>query len=398
MKNSSSVDVSFTELIKSLMQTDPAAAAACIKEYLEKKNNTPLNIAITGESGAGKSTFINYFREMTNNDEGAAPTGCTETTFESSPYPHPKYPNVVLWDLPGIGTTTFPADEYLKKMGFEKFDFFIIISDTRFRENDVKLAKAIQKMEKKFYFVRSKIDSDLQNEKRGKNNFNEEETLKKIREYCIQGLQKEGFESPQVFLISNFDLHLYDFPLLHETLDRELPEHKRRALLMAMPNINLEVINKKKESLQSLIKYYAAASAAGAAVPVPGLSIAVDSALIVQAVTTFVVSFGLDVKSLDKLADGTGVAATDLIKEILSPLAAVEITPTLILNFLGQLGSVVGLMAGEEVSRFIPVFGTFIAMGLSFAVTYKSLNHILDKLAEDAQRVFKRALGLNSSV
>ncbi|XP_037550650.1 interferon-inducible GTPase 5-like [Nematolebias whitei] len=387
-----------TEMIKSLMQTDPAAAAACIKEYLEKKNNTPLNIAITGESGAGKSTFINYFRGMTNNDEGAAPTGCTETTFESSPYPHPKYPNVVLWDLPGIGTTTFPADEYLKKMGFEKFDFFIIISDTRFRENDVKLAKAIQKMEKKFYFVRSKIDSDLQNEKRGKKNFNEEETLKKIREYCIHGLQKEGFESPQVFLISSFDLHLYDFPLLHETLDRELPEHKRRALLMAMPNINLEVINKKKKSLQSQIKYYASSSAAGAAVPVPGLSIAVDLTLIVSAITTFVVGLRLDVKSLRKLAHSTGVPVADLIEVITSSLAAVEITPALVMKCLGQLGSVVALMAGEEVSRFIPIIGIPLAMGLSFAGTYKSLNHILDMLAEDAQRVFKRALGLNSSV
>ncbi|XP_037550801.1 interferon-inducible GTPase 5-like [Nematolebias whitei] len=386
------------KMIASLMQTDPAAAAAKILEHVEMQTNMPLNIAITGKSGSGKSTFINYFRGTTNNDEGAAPAGCTETTSVVSSYLHPKYANVILWDLPGIGTTNISADEYMKHVEFESFDFFIIISDTRFRENDVKLAKAIQKMEKKFYFVRSKIDSDLQAQERSKQNFNAEETLKQIRENYIRDLQIEGFESPQVFLLSNYDLHLFDFPLLHETLERELPEHKRRAFLMAMLNINLQVINKKKEALHSQIKYIAAASAAGAAVPVPGLSIAVKFTLIFTAFKQYIVSFGLDIRSLDKLADSTGVPVTDLTGVIHSPPATVKITPALILKFFAQLRIAIALMAAEEVVRFIPMIRIPAAMGLSFAATSKALSHIHNILAEDGQRVFKRALGLNSSV
>ena len=133
-------------------------------------------------------------------DEEAAPTGCKETTTEVLGYPHPNYPNVVLWDLPGVGSTRFPAKKYLKMVEFEKFDFFIIISDTRFRENDVKLAQEIQRMGKEFYFVRSKIDNDLRAEGRSSKYFSTEETLERIRDDCIEGGSSFPFislKSPQ---------------------------------------------------------------------------------------------------------------------------------------------------------------------------------------------------------
>ncbi|XP_078031066.1 interferon-gamma-inducible GTPase 10-like isoform X3 [Epinephelus lanceolatus] len=204
------------DIKKALENNDQALAVKRVQEYLDKENNTPINVAVTGESGSGKSTFVNAFRGINNEDEGAAPTGCVETTTEATPYPHPNYPNVTLWDLPAIGR--FPVDKYLKLVGFKRFDFFIIISATRFRENDVKLAQEIQRMKKKFYFVHSKIDNDIYHEKRcQRSKFNAERTLKQIRDNCIQVLQRQGVESPQVLLVSSFHLHLYDFPLLVNT-------------------------------------------------------------------------------------------------------------------------------------------------------------------------------------
>ncbi|XP_031594799.2 interferon-inducible GTPase 5-like [Oreochromis aureus] len=385
------------EIKEALLNNDKSLAITKIKELLDKERNTPLNIAITGESGSGKSTFVNAFRGMDNRDEGAALTGVVETTSEVKPYPHPNYPKVTLWDLPGIGTTKFPADKYLERVGFEKFDFFIIVSADRFRENDVKLSQEIQRMEKKFYFVRSKIDNDLRAERR-KRNFSEEETLRKMRENCIQGLRELGVESPQVFLVSSFELHLYDFSLLHETLDRDLPEHKRHALLRAMPNISLEIIDKKKKTFKRRLYWLAALSAAVAAVPVPGLSIAVDIAVLVGAVTDYVFGFGLDIKSLQRLSASTGVPYADLRAVIVSPLAAVKISKELLLKVLSQIAGAATFMALEEVSRFIPIVGIPLAMVFSFTTTYRLLNFILNQLAEDAQKVFKKALGLNTSV
>uniref|UniRef100_A0A669DKT7 IRG-type G domain-containing protein n=3 Tax=Oreochromis TaxID=8139 RepID=A0A669DKT7_ORENI len=376
---------------EALKNNDTAGAAKRIKEYLEKQTNVSLNIAITGESGAGKSTFINAFRGIKNRDEGAAPTGVTETTSEVTPYPHPDNPNVTLWDLPGIGTKDFPARKYLKLVGFDKYDFFLIISDTRFRENDVKLAQKIKKMKENFYFVRSKIDNDIQAEE-SVSDSSKEKTLTKIRDDCIQRLKDLGIESPRVFLMSSFQLHKFDFSLLQETLERELPKDKRDTLLYVMPNVNPDVISKKKKALKVHLYLLATLSAAAAAVPVPGLSVAVDVAVLIGAVTHFVHAFGLDVQSLKKLAIRTAVSYTELRDVIISPVAAKEITKELFLKVFAQLGGAAGLIGAEEVSRFIPIVGIPVAMSLSFVTTYRVLNFILNQLAEDAQKVLKKAL------
>ncbi|XP_033985354.1 interferon-inducible GTPase 5-like [Trematomus bernacchii] len=381
-----------------LQNQGPAAATAKINAYLEEQDNIPLHIAVTGETGSGKSTFVNAFRGIDNKDENAAPTGCVETTMKVESYPHPQFPNVTLWDLPGIGTSNFPADKYLELVGFEKFDFFIIISADRFRENDVKLALKIQKMGKKFYFVRSKIDNSMREAKRSQRAFNIEDTLKKIRDDCIKGLENQDIRSPQVFPVSSFDLHLYDFHLLMETLERELPAHKRDVLLLAMPIVNLEIINKKKEALQSKIKYLAAGSALVAAAPVSGLSLAFDLNMLVINAMVYKNTFRLDPKSLQSLADSAGVPLHDLRAEMKSPLALEKISSEVIINVLKVSVFQLALIAAEEVSRFIPFFGLAAAAAISYASTYRALTTILNMLAEDAQRVFRKALGLDTSV
>ncbi|GAA6111072.1 interferon-inducible GTPase 5-like [Tachysurus ichikawai] len=241
-------DAEIEEIKRSLATEDLPSAVDKIKDYFAQQDRVELNIAITGESGSGKSTFINAFRGLGDEDECSAETGVVETTTVPTAYPHPKFPNVKLWDLPGIGTPRFKADEYLKQVQFERYNFFIIIASDRFRECHANLAAEIQNMKKKFYFVRGKIDSNIEAEKR-KKTFNEKETLEKIRENCIKGLEEIGLKSPTVFLISCFKLHLYDFSCLEETMERELPQHKRDVLILALPNITLEIIERKKKAL-----------------------------------------------------------------------------------------------------------------------------------------------------
>ncbi|XP_055368532.1 interferon-inducible GTPase 5-like isoform X2 [Betta splendens] len=386
------------EIKKALQNNDFATAAAKIQEYLDEQDNIALNIAITGESGSGKSTFVNAIRGVDNKDKEAAPTGCVETTKAVTPYPHPNYPNVTVWDLPGVGTTNFPVKKYLEHVGFEKYDFFIIISQTRFSENDANLAKKIKQMEKNFYFVRSKIDADLYSEKESKREFNEKQTLDSIKKNCTEGLQKLGVAAPQVFLVSNFKLHQFDFHLLQNTLQRELPAHKKTTLLFAMPNVSQEIINKKKEAFHNNIKYYAMISAVGAAITVPGLSVSVNLALLIQVVRKYLVGFGLDKPTLQRLAARTGVPMSKLTDGLRSPLVAKTINNGLMLKVLSQLPTITALMIAEEGSKAIPIFGIGISMTLSSFMTYKALSFFLDMLAKDAQTVFTRALGLNTPV
>jgi predicted GTPase len=62
-------------------------------------------------SGVGKSTFINCLRGLEAEDEGAAKVGVVETTNEPTPYEHPDFSNLKIWDLPG--QTFFFASNFL---------------------------------------------------------------------------------------------------------------------------------------------------------------------------------------------------------------------------------------------------------------------------------------------
>uniref|UniRef100_A0A8C6SQ97 IRG-type G domain-containing protein n=1 Tax=Neogobius melanostomus TaxID=47308 RepID=A0A8C6SQ97_9GOBI len=359
------------ELLAETEKSNDQALAVRKAKYLDESNNVCLNIAITGESGSGKSSLINALRGIRNNTQGAAPTGVWETTMKPTEYLHPEHPNIRLWDLPGVGSTGFPPDKYLECVEFEKYDFFIIVSDHHFRENDAKLAKEIHKMKKKFYFVRSKIDVDIQAEREDDPDFNEEKLLKSIRENCTEELQELGFESPKVFLVSGLKLHLYEFKDLRKTLEADLPKLQRDALLRI---ISLDVIQQKKGSLESKIKWFTAASAAGA--------------FTLHCRT----SLGLTPESLIKQSDVSGVSLEDLRAELKSPLSEDEITEALIVKEFSMSATYIAAAAIEEGFRFIPLIGTAVAMAISSANTYIVLTDILNSLAEDAQQVFIKTL------
>ncbi|KAL8219470.1 UNVERIFIED_CONTAM: hypothetical protein K2H54_025378 [Gekko kuhli] len=225
-------------------------------QELEELQNAKLNIAITGVSGAGKSSLVNALMGMTDYEEGAAEVGITQTTIKRQPYPHPLFPNVTIWDLPGIGTPEFRPKEYLEKINFSQYDFFMIVGSEHFTENDVFLAQEIKKMKKKFYFVRSKMDVSMASEIRNPN-FNMDKSIQKIRRYCCDNLTKAGESNSRVFLISRRDLNMYDFPDLQETLESDLDDLKRHTLILALPVFSRGILEKKKAAMEALIWKFA---------------------------------------------------------------------------------------------------------------------------------------------
>ncbi|XP_035262037.1 interferon-inducible GTPase 5-like [Anguilla anguilla] len=377
------------EIREALENETLTSAVAKIQDYCEQLDGVELNIAITGESGSGKSTFVNAFRGLGDEEESSAKTGVTETTMEPNVYPHPKYPQVKVWDLPGIGTPNFKADEYLQKVEFQRYDFFIIIASERFKVSNVQLATEIQRTKKKFYFVRSKIDNSIDAERR-KKGFDKDKTLNLIRQDCITGLQESGVESPTVFLMSSFDLQLYDFPQLEETMERELPKHKRRVLLLSLPNIILDINKRKKEALQANIWKMALLSASIAAVPIPGLSVAVDVSILVTELTSYCQAFGLDDESLQNLSEKTNVPLEELKAVLKSPLHK-EISADVVIKLLTKFAGA-GLMLLEYWVSTIPIFGSMAAGGISYATTHSMLTACLNELADDAHNVLMRAL------
>ncbi|XP_055478947.1 interferon-inducible GTPase 1-like [Psammomys obesus] len=225
-------------------------ANAAITDALKEISRTPLNVAVIGESGTGKSSFINAFRGVGHEEENAAPIGVVETTMRRTPYKYPTIPNLVIWDLPGIGTTNFPPKTYLEEVKFNEYDFFIIVSATRFRKNDIDLAKAVSMLQKDYYFVRTKVDTDLENEKRYKRTFDRENFLQDIQNHCVNMFKKHDLEVPPIFLISNRNLSDYDFPILKETLKHKLSTHTHQNFMLSLLNITEAAIERKPKSRQ----------------------------------------------------------------------------------------------------------------------------------------------------
>nr|XP_025036551.1 interferon-inducible GTPase 5-like isoform X1 [Pelodiscus sinensis] len=372
-----------------------AGVASRLQEMLESLENVPLDVGVTGETGSGKSSFVNALRGLGDEDAGAARTGVVETTREPNPYQHPRYPNVTIWDLPGIGTPDFHPDTYLEQVGFSRYDIFFIITSQRFTANHAALARHIQDMDKSFYFVRSKVDVDLDSSlRRRPSSYSEVGVLQEIRQNCLEGLRAQGISSPRVFLLSAFDLSKFDFQLLEETLERELSHHKRHAFLMALPNISLHILEKKKAAMLEHMWLVSTVACGVHAAPIPGLLISCNVDILARTLQGYCKGFGLDEDSLEKLAAKMGQPVEQLKAVIKSPLA-MEISNMLVVQLLMQAGSETPKLAKEVLSS-VPLLGSLASGALSFATTYKMLRSFVNEVAADAQGVLIKAFKLDA--
>lgn len=169
-----------------------------------------------------KTIILDAFFRLHDDDDMAAPVGVTATTLEPTAYDHPTNPKIKLWDLPGIGTTNYPdLETYCKELKLEQFHAFLIFSSSRFTKNDSQLAKEIGSMNKKFFFIRAKIDQDVEAAKR-KKTFNEDAVLRKIRSSCSTNLAGLLRNEDDIFLISSHYPAKWDFLRLSQATQGRL--------------------------------------------------------------------------------------------------------------------------------------------------------------------------------
>ena len=211
--------------------------------------------ATTKNESHHKLRSILFKCRLDDDDELAANTGFLETTRKPTCYEHPTNPNILFWDLPSIGTPKYPDfQSFCEDVSIEIYDTFLIISATRFTENDLLLAKMIEAMRKSLFFVRSKIDNDTRSERR-KKGFDESKVLEKVKNHCAKNLQSFNFSTEKIFLVSNHDPDKWDFDRLKKAILDELPSRQRESLAFAFRSRSKSITAEKVKGMCIAIQY-----------------------------------------------------------------------------------------------------------------------------------------------
>ena len=109
---------------------------------------------------------------------------------------------------------------------------------------------------KSFFFVRTKIDQDINNES-DKRAFNEETTLNHIREDCWKNLELAARKMKLaageiVFLISNRKRAKWDFGRLQQAILDVLPLRQKQSLALSLDLLTSRSKNLLKEKVKVL--------------------------------------------------------------------------------------------------------------------------------------------------
>ena len=333
--------------------------------------------------------FNNFFLRLKDCDPGAAKVGfCTDYTSQPKPYPHPDNPNIIFWDLPGIGTDELPAKTYCQRVDLKKYDSFLIFTANRFRREDSILAEAVSSIGKKFFFVRSKIDQDVENETdilSTPESFNETNFLEKVRVECLNKLGDRLSNKQHIFLISNMYPKKWDFKDLGQVILDILPTDLSECLTLSLgvlKSLSTETLERKVAVLKRRIWLVAGASAAVALVPIPGVSTVADLGLIVTEMEFYRSQLGLPKDRPDKfemLTETTQVKAKMYLKFL-----------ELAVKGTGWLAAYGREAAAKELVRFLP-FALATASAMSCGTTYYALLHCLETMADVAFAVLCEA-------
>ncbi len=286
----------------------------------------------------------------------------------------------------GVGTKKFPRETYIQDMNFDQYDFFLIVTKTRFSENDAWLAREIIRMNKGFFFIRTQIDADIKNAKDNQpNSFNEETLLTRIRNDCLSNLNEI---TPSIYLISGLLNYNYrwDFPRLINDLISNFPILKRQAFTLAMCPINTDIIRAKIAEFKKRIWLVATASATVAVIPIPFASVGFDLTACIREVKVYRKQLGLTEDALRQLSEHHNIPFERL-SIALNDKIPIELIAN-IGNFVLSSARSIALSIGtKETSRYVPIVGTAIASAASFGSTMYILNSILNDMEQAALQI-----------
>ncbi|CAG2215921.1 unnamed protein product [Mytilus edulis] len=223
--------------------------AQSLSKYIESSKKVKVNVAVAGESGTGKSSFINAIRGLKHGDSSFAEVGFGDTTMEIKKYQHPKNKRIQLYDLPGYNTTKMTLQNLLKDLNLSDFDCCLLFFYPLPSPADKTFVQQLQTAGTKFCFVRTKLDEDFENGEL--DGMSKEEVLSKIKKKVDMSSDHfEELKKAVKFYISSDEPSVGEMNELISFIENQINPRKFEALLLSLPSLTEEVIQKKYQSLQ----------------------------------------------------------------------------------------------------------------------------------------------------
>ena len=294
-----------------------------------------------------------------------------------------------------MGTDKFSAKTYFQDVKLNEYDTFVIFIDTRFREDDLELAREIKSHGKKYFFVRSKIDQDVFSaECSDPESFNEAAVLAKIRSKCSEKLGDLLSNEEKIFLISCHGFkkcrekcgeecreksgekyrEKYQLEPLIKANREALHQNQRDAMICLLQRASKKALEEKVQALGG--SNWKSALLSGAAAAIPFLSVAVDVGLIVKKFNGYKHQLGIPEEGSDEFEklDPKSKAKVGTFLKILAEFAT---------KGVAAFGILAAEATVEQVFSYLPL-GLLIACPLSYGTTYCVLYYTLQTMADAA--------------
>ncbi|CAN9513881.1 unnamed protein product [Ophioblennius macclurei] len=365
-------------LLETLKESMESNKLSEVKDAVEDLLISRINLAVVGDRGEEKASFMNSLRGLGPGDEGAAPSPSPVAPEEVAGYPNPKHPDFRLWDLPPVPITSpFEPQGYMDRYKFLRYNAIFMTFTEKPQPNSVEVfLESLSVQRQNVYFILLAPAKDT------------EKSLEEKRKSGVEVLTAQGVTLPKVYLVGPSTLEKFDFPGLLENMSRDLPEIRAHALLLALPILTPDLVAQKKEAFKALV--WAAASLSGgmSAIPVPLVASMVDSSVAVRILTKAQLSLCLDDESVERLARQRGVEPTRL-KQLRTSALSVEVNKGEVKSRLIAAEKELATVSSKLLEMAMPRHARSVSR--SFAAMMQALNSSIDEMAVDAEKILTAA-------
>ncbi|XP_047455113.1 immunity-related GTPase family, q2 [Mugil cephalus] len=367
-------------LLETLKESIENNKLSDVKDAVEDLLISRINLAVVGDRGDEKASFMNSLRGLGPGDEGAVPSPSPVAPEEVAGYPSPKHPDFRLWDLPPVPTMSpFEPEGYMDRVKFFRYSavFMAFTQTPQLNSAEVFLeARSLQRQIVYFVLLASVKDT--------------EKSLEDKKKTSLNMLISHGLTQPKVYLVRPSTLEKFDFPDLLADLSNNLPEIRAHSLLLALPTLTSTLVTQKKEAFKALV--WAAASLSGgvSAIPVPLVASMVDSSVAVRILTKAQLSLCLDDESVERLARQRGAEPAQL-KGMRTCVLSVDVTKGEVKKRLAAAEKDLAAASSKLLEMAMPRHAR--SASRSFAAMLQALNGAIDEMAADAEKIVTVALG-----